>query len=223
MGERFPKLPVIWIESGLAWIPFLMQRLDHEYMLRPSEAPLLEEEAVATTCATCTTPRSRWRSRTCEALEMHLPHDQRGDAAPLLVRLSALGLRSAVARSTTCRSSRRRPSTTSSAAPRRGCSSCRRATRSSARTLPVSAISPRRPDRHSVDRVGATCARLLGASKTRALGRRRRGRPAWDSAWLFRDLDCPRAAHISWPTIDKRACVADDASAAAGRNIVDYS
>jgi uncharacterized protein len=44
MGERFPKLPVVWIESGLAWIPFLMQRLDHEYMLRPSEAPLLKKK-----------------------------------------------------------------------------------------------------------------------------------------------------------------------------------
>ena len=43
MGERFPKLPVAWIESGLAWIPFLMQKLDHEYMLRPSEAPLLKK------------------------------------------------------------------------------------------------------------------------------------------------------------------------------------
>ena len=44
MGERFPKLPVIWIESGLSWIPFVMQRLDHEYMLRPSEAPLLKKK-----------------------------------------------------------------------------------------------------------------------------------------------------------------------------------
>jgi predicted TIM-barrel fold metal-dependent hydrolase len=44
MGERFPRLPVIWIESGLAWVPFLMQRLDHEYMLRPSEAPLLKKK-----------------------------------------------------------------------------------------------------------------------------------------------------------------------------------
>jgi predicted TIM-barrel fold metal-dependent hydrolase len=44
MGERFPKLPVLWIESGLAWVPFLMQRLDHEYMLRPSEAPLLKKK-----------------------------------------------------------------------------------------------------------------------------------------------------------------------------------
>ena len=44
LGERFPKLPVLWIESGLAWIPFLMQKLDHEYMLRPSEAPLLKKK-----------------------------------------------------------------------------------------------------------------------------------------------------------------------------------
>jgi predicted TIM-barrel fold metal-dependent hydrolase len=44
LGERFPKLPVIWIEAGLAWVPFLMQRLDHEYMLRPSEAPLLKKK-----------------------------------------------------------------------------------------------------------------------------------------------------------------------------------
>jgi hypothetical protein len=44
MGERFPKLPVMWVEAGLAWIPFLMQRLDHEYMLRPSEAPLLKKK-----------------------------------------------------------------------------------------------------------------------------------------------------------------------------------
>ena len=35
---------MIWIEGGLAWIPFLMQRLDHEYMLRPSEYPLLKKK-----------------------------------------------------------------------------------------------------------------------------------------------------------------------------------
>ena len=44
IGERFPNLPVIWMESGLAWVPFLMQRLDHEYMLRPSECPLLKKK-----------------------------------------------------------------------------------------------------------------------------------------------------------------------------------
>jgi uncharacterized protein len=40
--ERFPKLKHIWVESGLAWIPFLMQRLDHEYMMRSCEAPMLK-------------------------------------------------------------------------------------------------------------------------------------------------------------------------------------
>jgi hypothetical protein len=43
MQERFPKLKVIWIESGLMWIPFMMQRLDSEYLMRPSEAPLLKK------------------------------------------------------------------------------------------------------------------------------------------------------------------------------------
>lgn len=43
MGERFPKLKVIWIESGLAWLPFMMQRLDHEYLMRQSDAPLLRK------------------------------------------------------------------------------------------------------------------------------------------------------------------------------------
>src|ERR1700752_1835286 len=44
LGERFPKLPVIWIEGGIAWVPFLMQRLDHEYMLRSSGYPLLKKK-----------------------------------------------------------------------------------------------------------------------------------------------------------------------------------
>ena len=44
LGERFPKLPVIWIEAGLAWVPFLMQRLDHEFMLRTSEYPNLKKK-----------------------------------------------------------------------------------------------------------------------------------------------------------------------------------
>jgi uncharacterized protein len=43
LPERFPKLPVIWIEGGLAWVPFLMQRLDHEFKLRSSEYPLLKK------------------------------------------------------------------------------------------------------------------------------------------------------------------------------------
>jgi predicted TIM-barrel fold metal-dependent hydrolase len=40
--ERFPNLKPIWVESGLAWLPFLMQRLDHHYLMRQSDAPLLK-------------------------------------------------------------------------------------------------------------------------------------------------------------------------------------
>jgi predicted TIM-barrel fold metal-dependent hydrolase len=42
LPERFPKLKLIWVESGLAWIPFLMQRLDHEFQMRTCEAPMLK-------------------------------------------------------------------------------------------------------------------------------------------------------------------------------------
>jgi predicted TIM-barrel fold metal-dependent hydrolase len=42
LPERFPKLKLVWVESGLAWVPFLMQRLDHEFMMRTSEAPMLK-------------------------------------------------------------------------------------------------------------------------------------------------------------------------------------
>jgi len=42
LPERFPKLKTIWVESGLAWLPFVMQRLDNEYMMRSSEAPSLK-------------------------------------------------------------------------------------------------------------------------------------------------------------------------------------
>jgi len=44
MPERFPKLKTIWIESGLAWIPFLMQRLDNEFMMRSSDCTLLKRK-----------------------------------------------------------------------------------------------------------------------------------------------------------------------------------
>ena len=41
---RFPKLKVMWIESGLTWASCLMQRLDHSYMMRTSDAPLLKDK-----------------------------------------------------------------------------------------------------------------------------------------------------------------------------------
>jgi hypothetical protein len=71
MPERFPKLKVAWIESGLAWVPFLMQRLDNEWMMRSSEVPLLKRR-----------PSDYMR-------EMF--YDQRRDAAHVRVRLPALG------------------------------------------------------------------------------------------------------------------------------------
>jgi predicted TIM-barrel fold metal-dependent hydrolase len=43
MPERFPKLKVLWLESGVAWAHYLMQRLDAMYMSHVSEAPLLKE------------------------------------------------------------------------------------------------------------------------------------------------------------------------------------
>jgi predicted TIM-barrel fold metal-dependent hydrolase len=41
MPERFPALKVVFVEGGLAMLPYLMERLDHEYRMRVSEAPLL--------------------------------------------------------------------------------------------------------------------------------------------------------------------------------------
>jgi len=43
LPERFPRLKVLWIESGLAWLPFIMQRLDNEYMMRTADAPALKK------------------------------------------------------------------------------------------------------------------------------------------------------------------------------------
>ena len=43
LPERFPKLKIIWIESGLAWVPWIMQRLDNDYKMRWSEGPSLKK------------------------------------------------------------------------------------------------------------------------------------------------------------------------------------
>lgn len=41
LPERFPRLEVIWLESGVAWAAWLGQRLDNEYKMRASECPAL--------------------------------------------------------------------------------------------------------------------------------------------------------------------------------------
>jgi uncharacterized protein len=44
MPERFPKLNVLWMESGIGWVPSLMMRLDSEYLTRNFDAPLLKRK-----------------------------------------------------------------------------------------------------------------------------------------------------------------------------------
>src|SRR5580765_6719412 len=44
LPERFPKLKVLWVESGLAWVPGMKERVDNEYMMRSSEAPALKRK-----------------------------------------------------------------------------------------------------------------------------------------------------------------------------------
>ena len=94
LPERFPKLKVMWIESGLAWVPFLMQRLDSEYMMRSSEAPLLKRK-----------PSEYMRDMFYhqpaagalqpQADRSDLRGDERRDAVAVRVGLAALGFRSA--------------------------------------------------------------------------------------------------------------------------------
>lgn len=44
LPERFPRLRWIFYEAGLAWLVFAAMRLDNEFMMRPSEAPLLKRK-----------------------------------------------------------------------------------------------------------------------------------------------------------------------------------
>ena len=40
---RFPKLRIALAEAGLSWMPFIMQRLDKEYLERRRDVPFLTE------------------------------------------------------------------------------------------------------------------------------------------------------------------------------------
>ena len=40
--EKFPDLDIVFMESGVTYIPGLVSRLDEEYLKRPEEAPLLD-------------------------------------------------------------------------------------------------------------------------------------------------------------------------------------
>ena len=91
MPERFPRLKTIWIESGLAWVPFLMQRLDNEYMMRSSEAPLLKRKPSDYMREMYYSSQPMEMVDNREVARADLQADQRRDAASLRVRLSALG------------------------------------------------------------------------------------------------------------------------------------
>lgn len=43
LSERFPKLKIVWTETGIAWVPWLAQRLDNDYRMRSSECPSLKK------------------------------------------------------------------------------------------------------------------------------------------------------------------------------------
>ena len=123
LPERFPKLKVIWVESGLAWIPFMMQRLDSEFLKRQSDAPLLKRrpsEYMQEMFYTCAADGGE-QSGTAGS---HLQGDACEDAAPVLVGLAALGLRHCPAGSSPCRSSMKRAGGTFSARTRASYSSC---------------------------------------------------------------------------------------------------
>ena len=41
--ERFPNLKFMFLEAGIAWLPFMIARMDNEYLMRMSDAPLLKK------------------------------------------------------------------------------------------------------------------------------------------------------------------------------------
>ena len=123
MPERFPKMKTMWVESGLAWIPFLMQRLDHEVLMRQSEAPGLKRRPSEYMREMYLLEPADGAHRH-EAARQHVRGDQGGHAAAVRVGLAALGLRSAGS-ITTLPFLDDRPSATFSGSMPRGCSTCR--------------------------------------------------------------------------------------------------
>ena len=95
LPERFPKLKTVWVESGLAWVPFLMQRLDDQYLMRPSEAPQLKRlpsEYMNSNCFYTTQPMETTHPKALEnTLEMIKAETQ----LHVLVRLAAFRFRPA--------------------------------------------------------------------------------------------------------------------------------
>ena len=113
--ERFPGLKAIWVESGLAWIPFLMQRLDDQYLMRPSEAPQLKRMPSDYMRENCWYTTQPMETSNLKALELTL--EMINAETQLLVRvgLAAFRLRPAAGDCRPAVPVRDRPSATSSA------------------------------------------------------------------------------------------------------------
>ncbi len=122
LPERFPKLKVMWIESGLTWAYSLMQRLDHAYMMRTSDCPSLKRASERVHAGDVLLDPADGGAAGPLDPGGDLQDDQCGDAAGLVVGLSALGLRPAERDLRPALPRRSRPSATSSAAMQRGCS-----------------------------------------------------------------------------------------------------
>ena len=121
LPERFPKLKVIWVESGLAWVPV------------PDAAPRPRVPEAHLRGAAAQAPAERVHARDVlhvaadgdgrpRPARVDVRRDQRRDPAGVRVGLAALGLRPAEHLPATCRSSTSRPSATSSASTPPGCS-----------------------------------------------------------------------------------------------------
>ncbi len=125
---------MIWIESGLAWLPFMIQRLDNEYMMRSSECPGLKK-----------LPGEYITDMFYTSQPMEIPRDM----SLLEATFKCIKAESQLLYSSDyphwdfdlpstiydCPSSRRRPSATSLAATRSSCSSSTSARASSPRWL----------------------------------------------------------------------------------------
>ncbi len=91
MPERFPKLKTVWVESGLAWIPFLMQRLDNEWMMRKLGSAVAQAQAVGLHARDVLLDPADGDGEQSRGAGADLQDDQRGNPALLFLGLSALG------------------------------------------------------------------------------------------------------------------------------------
>jgi len=95
LPERFPKLKVMWIESGLTWAYCLMQRLDHSYMNAHVGLPLAQAQAERVHARDVLFLAADGEAARPLDPRGDLQDDQRRDPADVVVGLPALGLRSA--------------------------------------------------------------------------------------------------------------------------------